>query len=130
MFIFFRRRKLETHFAMAVKDGVLTEAESRQLIELAGDLNVEQTEVERIRRDHFKRITQPIIAEVTKARRLSPAHEAKLSATAERLGITPQLDLGSNLGRSPFALQEHDPIVDGRGASGDRQEIEGASPLR
>lgn len=117
MFKFLKRRKFQKHFDMAVRDGVLTSRESRELTELAGDLKVNQGEVDKIRRDHFNRVTAPMIAEFTATRRLSPAQEAELATVANRLGINLELDDTIEMCRELWAWENGEQVYLAEAAS-------------
>lgn len=89
---------------------MLTARESRQLTELAGDLNIDRAEVEKIRRDHFKRATESTISEVRATRRLSPTQEDELAGTAERLGVNVQLDDTLGMCRELWAWENGEQV--------------------
>lgn len=106
MFKFLERRAFKKEFKRAASDGILSNQERQSL----SNLNVDQAFADKVRHDHFLKVTKDIRDRILKTRRMSPEDELQIFKIAGDLAIVPDLGSQFRMARELWAVDHGEEV--------------------
>ena len=91
MFEFIKKRKLAKVTRLALKDGILSDVEKKNLANEADRLGLNHNEINRVRLNDYQNRVGPILEKVINARRMRVVELERIYEIADNLGIEPEL---------------------------------------